>query len=343
VTRNAVEVVTEDELKTLLERTEKPKAYIGFEPSGLMHIGQGIVQTSKIKDLVDAGFDFTVLLANWHAFVNDKLGSDMENIRACGRYAQDCFTAVGVDPSKVRYASGDELVDNKEYWEKVLRVSKNSSIARIKRAMTIMGRKEEDAELDSSKLIYPAMQVTDIFELDVDLALGGLDQRHAHMLARDVSPKLGMKKVVALHTPLLSGLQGGGRMDFELKMSKSKPQTCIFLHDNHEEIESKIGKAFCPPNQLEGNPIIETWQYILFDVFRDKELKVERDSKHGGDIPLKSFENLKEVYASGQLHPQDLKAATVRYLDEILSPVRKYFESHSENLEKVREIVKPNG
>jgi tyrosyl-tRNA synthetase len=343
VTRNAVEVVTEDELKTLLERTEKPKAYIGFEPSGLMHIGQGVIQTSKIKDIVEAGFDFTVLLANWHAYINDKLDSNMENITTCGRYVEDCFTAVGVDKSKVRYAFGDELVDDKEYWGKVLRISKNSSIARIKRAMTIMGRKEEEAELDASKLIYPAMQVADIFELDLDLALGGLDQRHAHMLARDVSPKLGMKKVVAVHTPLLSSLQGGGRMDFELKMSKSKPQTCIFLHDNHEEIESKIGKAFCPPNQLEGNPIIETWQYILFDVFRDRELKIERDPKHGGDVPLKSYEDLKEIYTSGQLHPMDLKAATIGYLEEILSPVRKYFESHSENLEKVKAIVNPNG
>jgi tyrosyl-tRNA synthetase len=132
-------------------------------------------------------------------------------------------------------------------------------------------------------------------------------------------------------------------MDFELKMSKSKPQTCIFLHDGHEEIKSKIEKAFCPPNQLEGNPIIETWQFILFDVFRDKELKIERDAKHGGDLTLKSYGDLGNMYGSGELHPQDLKAATVRYLDEILTPVRKYFDSHPENIDRIIEIVNPKG
>src|SRR5947209_13759283 len=75
-----------------------------------------------------------------------------------------------------------------------------------------MGRKEEDADLDASKLIYPAMQVADIHWMNLDLALGGIDQRHAHMLYRDLAPKLGWKQVVAMHTPLLPGLDGGGPM-----------------------------------------------------------------------------------------------------------------------------------
>ncbi|GAG83362.1 unnamed protein product, partial [marine sediment metagenome] len=55
------------------------------------------------------------------------------------------------------------------------------------------------------------MQVSDIFYLELDVAYGGMDQRHAHMLARDISKKLGRKPPVALHTPLMTGLQAGGR------------------------------------------------------------------------------------------------------------------------------------
>jgi len=341
--RNVSEVVTEEELVAILKEKSKPKGYIGFEPSGLIHIGLGLMGTSKIKDFSNLGFEFTVLLADWHAYINDKLDGSIENIAVCARYVEDCFLAMGVDKSKVRFLYGEELVQGKEYWQKVLRVSKITSIARMKRALTIMGRKEEEADLDSSKLIYPAMQVADIFELDVDVALGGMDQRHAHMLARDVSPKLGWKKIVAVHWPLLSGLQGGGRMEFELKMSKSKPQSCIFIHDSLEEITDKINKAFCPPKEIEGNPVIEIWQHVIFDQLRDEEVIIERPQKFGGDLTFKKYDDLRDAFVNETLHPQDLKKATVKYLDEILNPVRQYFEKHPDNYKEMMNIVKPKG
>jgi len=77
-------------------------------------------------------------------------------------------------------------------------MSKAATVRRIKRALTITGRKEKDADLDASKLIYPAMQVADIHWVDLGLALGGMDQRHGHMPYRDLAPKLGWKQVVVL-------------------------------------------------------------------------------------------------------------------------------------------------
>jgi len=166
VTRNAEEVVTVEELREVLSKDEK-KAYIGFEPSGLVHIGWNIC-SNKIKDLVRAGFEVTVLLADWHAWVNDKFNGNMEAIRDCGEYMKDCFSALGVNNVDYLYAS--DYVNDARYWELVLRVAKNASMARIRRAMDIMGREAEEAEKDFSKFLYPAMQVADIFYLDLDLA-----------------------------------------------------------------------------------------------------------------------------------------------------------------------------
>ena len=330
VRRNTVELVTEDEVRALLSRQTRPKAYVGFEPSGMMQIGQGFVIAVKIRDLVDAGFDFTVLLADWHAYINDKFGGDLERIQACGRYFGDCFRALGV-PSSVRFVTATELVARKDYWMDVIRASKAASVARIKRALTIMGRKEEEGDLDASKLIYPAMQVTDIHAMDLDLALGGLDQRHAHMLYRDLAPKLKWKMVVALHTPLVGGLQGGGRMDpVESKMSKSKPDAAILLPESPPEVERKIGKAFCPPKEVEGNPILEIARYVLLP--RTGSLTIEREAKYGGDLAMKTFEDLARAYATGDLHPKDLKDAVARSLNEALGPVRAYFDAHPENM-----------
>lgn len=338
VTRNLVEIITVDELKRLLEEKERPRAYIGYEPSGLFHIGW-LIWAMKVRDLVEAGFDMIILEATWHAWINDKLGGNMELIKKDALYVRHVLKALGIDVSKINFVDAEDMVSDKRYWEILLRVAKNTTLARMKRALTIMGRRAEEAEMDFSKLIYPAMQVTDIFYLDVDVALGGTDQRKAHMLARDVAEKLNYKKPIAIHTPLLTGLQGARRMDtskidedlfaVELKMSKSKPETTILVHDSPEDIRRKIRKAYCPAKEVRFNPIIEINKYILFTQ-KDFILHIERPEKYGGPIDIYSYDELEKLFVEGKIHPLDLKNATADALIKFLEPVRRYFEENKE-------------
>ena len=335
LTSNVEEIVTIEELKTVLEKP-RPKAYIGFEPSGSVHLGWKIC-TNKIKDFLECGFDFTVLLADWHAYINDKLGGDIEKIKLCGKYMEDCFAAMGVNKDQVKFVYASDYVGDSKYWELVLRTSKATSVARVKRAMDIMGRDAEEGEKDLSKLFYPAMQVSDIFYLDLDVAYGGTDQRHAHMLARDVSKKLGRKPPVAIHTPLLTGLQAGGRMDpIEAKMSKSKPDSMISIHDDPASVKKKISKAFCPEKQIEGNPVLEMCKYVVFPELKDESFLIERPEKFGGNLEFTTYEELENAFVNG-LHPLDLKNGTVSYINKILAPIHEYFEKHPENHNKMRE------
>lgn len=334
ITANTVEIVTLEELKKALTKN-KPKGYIGFEPSGTVHIGWKIC-TNKIKDFIECGFDFTILLADWHAYINDKLGGDIEKIKLCGKYMEDCFVAMGIDKNKVKIIYASDYVNDSKYWELVLRTSKATSLARVKRAMDIMGREEDEADKDLSKLFYPAMQVSDIFYLDVDVAYGGMDQRHAHMLARDVAKKIGRKSPAAIHTPILTGLQAGGRMNsIEAKMSKSKPESMISIHDNPSIVKDKIGKAFCPEKQVEGNPVLEICKFVIFPELNGEVFLIERPEKFGGNLKFSSYEDLEDAYVKG-LHPLDLKNATARYINKILEPVQEYFEKHSENYSKMK-------
>ena len=336
LTSNTEEIVTIEELKTVLNKPN-PKAYIGFEPSGVVHLGWKIC-TNKIKDFLACGFDFTVLLADWHAYINDKLGGDIEKIKLCGKYMEDCFAAMGVDTSKVHFVYASDYVNDANYWELVLRTSKASSVARVKRAMDIMGRGEEEAEKDLSKLFYPAMQVSDIFYLKLDVAYGGTDQRHAHMLARDVAKKIGRTPPVALHTPLLTGLQAGSRMDpIEAKMSKSKPDTMIAIHDLPEVVKKKLSKAYCPEKQLEGNPVLEICKFVIFPDLDGKSFLIERPKRFGGNLEFTTYETLANAFAAG-LHPLDLKNATANYINKILAPVHTYFEMHPENYNKMKNL-----
>ena len=116
----------------------------------------------------------------------------------------------------------------------------------------------------------------------------------------------------------------------DAKMSKSNPDRAILLPEAATDVERKIGKAFCPPKEVEGNPILEIARYIVFPLAG--VLAVEREAKHGGDVEFRAHEDLARTYASGGLHPQDLKGAVARGLNALLDPVRAYFDAHPDNL-----------
>ncbi|MCD6502986.1 MAG: tyrosine--tRNA ligase [Euryarchaeota archaeon] len=334
VTRGAEEVITVEELKEKAKK-RKLRAYQGFEPSGLGHIGW-LICVKKLSEFIEAGIETIVFLADWHAYINDKLGGSLENIRAAGEYLKEAFEVLGLKNVKYVYAS--DLVDSSDYWALVIKVAKNSTLARIKRALTIMGRKEDEAELDFSKLIYPAMQVADIFYMKIDIAYGGMDQRKAHMLARDLAEKLGLEKPIALHTPLLPSLQAKGRMDTtDMKMSKSNPEAAILIHDSPEEVRRKILSAYCPAKVVDENPVLKLYEYIIFRYFN--EVTIKRPEKYGGDVTYDTYKDLEKDYSEGKIHPLDLKENAARYLNEILDPVREYFKENPDNYMKVRKIV----
>lgn len=323
LTRNMVEVVTEEEARSVLERG-KIKAYIGFEPSGLPHLGTSVFWPKKLNDLVELGIDLTILLADWHAMVNDKLGGDLNIIRKSGDLLEKSMKAMGLHPS-VKFVWAQDLVSDPEYWKTLLQVAKYSNLKRIVRALPIMGRTEEDADKDFSKYIYPLMQVTDIFYMDLDLALGGMDQRHAHMLARDIAEKMGRKKVISIHGPLLGSLTGSGRMDSFKKMSKSDPNSAIFLSDSDDEVKRKIRNAYCPIKEIEGNPLVDIVKYIIIPYY-GKEFVIKRPKEKGGEIALSDYEEFESLYKEGKVHPMDLKEALADAISEILAPSRGLYQ-----------------
>lgn len=347
VVQGTVEVVTHEELRHLLEEKRRPSAYWGFECSGLMHIGMGLVCGAKIREMLQAGFDFTIFLADWHSWINNKLGGDLGAIRKAGEYYRHCFTALGIDPERVRYSWSSELTGRSEYWQKVIEVAKRASLRRAHRALPIMGREMELSEIETAWLIYPCMQVADIFELNVDVACAGIDQRKAHMLARDVAEGMGFRKPICVHTPLLMALgkpEAPRRFDedeaisaqISAKMSKSVPKHCIFVHDEPDEIRQKLKLAFCPPRQAQGNPVLDLAKQVIFR-WRD-ELLIKRETTYGGPVVFSNYEELERAYVKGTLHPLDLKLGVAEALIEILEPVRSYFRGREDLISEIREI-----
>jgi len=181
------EIITKEDLRQLLETKDHPIAYNGFEPSGLMHLGTGLISGLKMKDLIQAGVHYKVLLADWHAFLNKKLEGNIEKIKLAAEYLKRGWSALGIEGVEYIYAS--KLIEKTDYWEILMKISTNTTFKRIRRCLPIMGRVTDTYDgLQIALFLYPLMQCADIFALEVDITQLGLDQRNANMLAREIGP-----------------------------------------------------------------------------------------------------------------------------------------------------------
>ncbi len=339
----AEEIVTEDELKQLFRNKKHPVAYDGFEPSGQIHIAQGLMRVNSINKITSTGIKFKLWVADWFAMLNNKYDGDLKKIKIVGEYFIEVWKASGLDLKNVEFIWASEFIKkNPAYWETVMRLSQHASIQRVMRCGQIMGR-EESTSNPSAQILYPLMQAADIFHLGADIAQLGLDQRKVNMLARDLFPKIGLKAPIAIHHHMLLGLQfqetnlEGIDRKIAMKMSKSKPESAIFMADSKEEILRKFKNAYCPEGKKEDNPVLEYAKYIVFDNF--KEIIVKRPDKFGGNLKVKSYEELEKLYVDKKIHPLDLKNTIAEYVDKLIDPIRKHFETNKkakELLSKVR-------
>lgn len=333
----AQEIITEDELRQIFETNAHPVAYDGFEPSGKAHLPIGIYRPLLLKTLLGTGVKFKLLLADSFAWINNKVGGDTEHIRDVGKYFLEVWKAAGVPMDKVEVVWHKDLFDDGEYWRRVVLVAKAHSLQRTVRTLAIAGRKEDDVK-QVAQLFYPSMQCADVFQLECDFTQLGMDQRKVNMLAREVAEKYGWRKPAVVSHKMLLGLDGvqsasasdeaasdSERLD--VKMSKSKPDTCIFVHDSEKEVKTKIGKAYCPEKVVEGNPVLE---YAKEIVFRAKPVfEITRPAKFGGDLSFESYAELEAQYRAGKVHPLDLKNGVASELNQLIAPVRSHFETNA--------------
>lgn len=331
------EIVTEEQLVDLLKSGQELIAYDGFEPSGQMHIAQGIMRAINVNKMTKAGIRFKMLVADWHAMANNKMGGELEKIQTVGKYFIEVWKAAGMDLKKVDFVWASDLVKNPDYWRLVIRVGKTNVLRRFIRTAEMMGREESLDKLTGAHIIYSCMQVADIFTLRAKITQLGMDQRKVNMLAREIGPQLGFWKPVVVSHHMLLGLKPPPKMSedkqkmiFELKMSKSKPESAIFMTDSLDDIKRKINKAYCPEGVIDNNPILEYYRYILFEKF--SPITIDRPERFGGRVVLASYNELEKMFSQKKIHPLDLKEKAIELIDQLLQPIRHHFNTNHYSL-----------
>ena len=327
VTRFTEEVIQDAEIESLFERKDAPTAYIGYAPTGEMHIGH-FTTMRKLADFVDAVVDVTVLVADLHAHLDDAK-SPFELLEARSEYYERAIEAMiaaaGADPEGVSFIRGTEFQLEEPYTMDLYRMLAETTLSRAQRAGSEVVRQSENPKLGG--LVYTLMQALDVAALDADIAYGGIDQRGIYMLSREQLPDHGYHKPACVFAPLLSGLSGG-------KMSASEAGSKINLTDDDEAVAEKITGAYCPAAEVEGNGVLEYLRFLVFPVFeeRGRPFVVERPEEYGGDLEYGGYDALESDFVSGELHPADLKPAAAAAIADVIDPVRERLLSKPELL-----------
>jgi tyrosyl-tRNA synthetase len=336
------EMINNNKLPELLQHHEtkqtKPVAYDGFEPSGRIHIAQGIIRTINTNKLTDSGCEFIFWVADWFAKLNNKMGGDLKKIQTAGKLMIETWKLCGMNMENVKFLWASEEINTRanEYWSLVMDIASVNSLSRVQRCCKIMGRRDDD-ELNASQIFYPCMQCADIFFLNVDICSLGVDQRKVNMLAIEYCDKIKRKhKPVVLSHHMIIGLDG-------TKMSKSNPENAIFMDDAPSDIKRKIKKAYCPPKIVENNPILEYFKYIIFEHPDIKNnVTIQRKEEHGGNIMFSNYELLELSYVNEELYPGDIKNNLVGYINTLLFPIQKALTEDKEFKELTKRVKSYN-
>ena len=298
---------------------------------------------------------FVFWVADWFALMNDKMGGDLEKIKIVGQYLIEVWTAAGMDLSNVEFKWASEEITKhaQEYWPTMLDVARSFNVTRIKKCCQIMGRLE--GSLSAAQVLYPLMQCTDVFFLKADICQLGVDQRKVNMLAREYCDHAKRKnKPVILSHHMLYGLKKG-----QDKMSKSDPDSAVFMEDTAEDVDRKIMAAYCPSEEekTEGEQAGEaetqdagkesmhlkkdTLKNPCLDYIENIILSPPDATFTAGDTTYTDFESIKAAFLAGDVSEVELKKGLIDELNKLLEPVRRHFtenEFAKGLLEKVRQF-----
>jgi tyrosyl-tRNA synthetase len=313
----AEDVQGEARLSEMLATHPTFRAYNGFEPSGRMHLAQALITAINTNAITQAGGTMVLYIADVFAQLNHKMDGDMAKIREVGHYFIEVFRACGMDLAHVEFTWASEFIAQrqKQYFEFMNDVAAFASLARIKRTVQIMGRQDDDC-LSLSQMIYPCMQVTDVFLLELEVCQLGVDQRKVNMLAIEYAESVLKKPApIILSHHMLMGLRGKAA-----KMSKSDPNGAVFIEDSRDDIFRKIQAAAFPPDP-EENPLFEYLKYIVLKKFQ------------GITLCGKEYQTAEQVKADfAELHAQEerFKDDVADLVDRLIQPIRDHFQSTPE-------------
>lgn len=330
ITRNLQEVIGDETIIKKIIDKRPLKIYWGTAPTGQIHIGY-LVPLLKIADFLKTGCEVTILIANIHAFLDNKK-SELKQLEYRTEYyttmIKTILTSLNIDIEKLKFINGNEYQTGKKYTMDVYKACSIVTLNNAKHAGAEVVKQSDNPKMNG--LLYPILQCLDEEYLDVDVQFGGIDQRKIFMLSRDLLPKLGYKKRFHFMNEIVPGLRFEKlNKDTDTKMSASNLDSKIDMLESKTKIKKKINKTYCLSGEINDNSLLVLLEKVIFPILNNKKLKfiINRKEEYGGIIEYENYEDIKNDILNNKLHPGDFKLGIINSLNLILLPIQNIFST----------------
>lgn len=220
VIRDAVQVVSEESLRSRLTSGKRLKIKLGADPSRPdLHLGHTVI-LRRLKLLQDMGHEIIFVIGDFTGMIGDPSGKSLtrpslslEETRASGKTYFDQVSKI-LDPSKTTIRYNNDWLGSMTFAD-VIALAGKYTLARMLERDDFSNRFQNRQPLFMHELLYPLAQGYDSVALEADIEVGGTDQTFNLLVGRELQRNYGQTPQEVMTFPLLLGLDG------KEKMSKS--------------------------------------------------------------------------------------------------------------------------
>ena len=225
LTKGAEETIRVEELRAKLERsarTGKPlRVKVGFDPTAPdIHLGHTVV-IRKMKHFQDLGHTVIFLIGDFTGLIGDPTGQNVtrkpitpEQVAANAEtYKKQVFKILHAEKTVVDFNSRWLGRLTGQDW---ITLCSKYTVARILERDDFSKRFKEQRPIAIHELLYPLAQAYDSVALEVDVELGGTDQKFNLLVGRTIQQEYGQESQVIMTMPILEGLDGVQKMSKSL-------------------------------------------------------------------------------------------------------------------------------
>ncbi len=307
IKRGAVDIISEDLLKTKLAKNKPLVIKAGFDPTAPdIHLGHTVL-LRKLRSFQDLGHKVIFLIGDFTARIGDPTGqSKIRKILTTEEIEQNASTYTK-QAYRILDSKKTKVVFNSEWFDKMngldfMRLLTHYTATRLLERDDFSSRIKDGKPLYMSELIYPILQGYDSVVLEADVELGGTDQIFNLLVGRDLQKDFKQESQVVITMPLLEGTDG------VQKMSKS--------YGNYIGINEPAKDMFGKIMSISDELMIKYYELLTDEDMGAVKKMHPRDAKiklaeiiitqyHSQDMAAKEKENFERVFAQKEL-PQDM-------------------------------------
>ena len=328
IQRGTEEILVEEEFTKRFHQKKPLKIKVGFDPTAPdLHLGHTII-INKMRQFQEFGHEIIFLIGDFTGMIGDPSGVNetrpvltREQIdENAATYEKQIFKILDKDLTRIEFNSSWMQQVNSS---KLIEIASKYTVARMLERDDFKHRFKTGNPISIHELLYPLVQAYDSVVLEVDVELGGTDQKFNLLVGRHLQQLYGQSPQTAITLPLLEGLDG------VKKMSKTA-NNYIALTDSPKDM---LGKIMSISDEL-------MWRY--FELLSARSLdeigllqKQVKKGKNPRDIKFLLAEEIVERF-HGKQSSDDAKASFLRQFqqgqmpEEIKSVSINYSEVESE-------------